>query len=91
MLKAQDKSTGVIFNIVGFFMTSNNFEFFVTEKPDEDGIGWAIVAGNVTEYGTYSATEVSPYITVEAWDDEISDDEESDSYIAPPPGYKWVK
>ena len=47
--------------VVEHVMLQNMWEYYVTEMPDESGIGWALVVGDVTEYGTIDQQAIDNY------------------------------
>ena len=67
-------------NIKYHFITSNFWEFYVTEEPDEDGIGEAFVMGFENEIGSFSMEEVKGSIV------SITEDL---GEIMPPEGFFW--
>ena len=60
----------------------NGWEYYVTEKPDSDGIGEALVLGFENEIGSFSLDEIKPYVLSSAVANELLD-------LAPPDGWHW--
>ena len=47
--------------VVEHVILQNMWEYFVTEKPDEHGVGWALVVGDAVEYGTVAEYDIRKY------------------------------
>ena len=48
-------------NVVAHVMLSNMWEYYITELPDADGIGWALVVGDATEYGSVAQYDIDKH------------------------------
>jgi len=77
------------FNVVGFFMLKNFWEYYVIKKPDKDGNMFAYVMGNEDEFGYVNLDELKPYIIQSLSEEQLSADPESSNCLAPPVGYHW--
>ena len=78
-----------VHNVYGFIMLSNMWEVFITEMPDEDGIGFAYVCGFEDEFGSFSMDEYDGHIRI--YEKGIDTDPDSPKFVAPPPGAEWVE
>jgi len=67
-------------NVVAHVMLSNMWEYYITELPDTDGIGWALVVGDATEYGSIAQYDIDTH--------GISTTMQLDELL-PPPGWHW--
>tara|TARA_B100002019_G_C21272963_1_gene603482 strand:- start:560 stop:832 length:273 start_codon:yes stop_codon:yes gene_type:complete len=65
-----------------YYMLRNGWEYFVTELPDEDGIGEALVEGFEQEVGGFSLDEIKPHIMMVVEADKLTD-------LAPANGFVW--
>ena len=54
----KDNST---LNVVAHVILRNMWEYYITELPDENGIGWALVMGDVVEYGSIAQADIDAY------------------------------
>ena len=91
MLKAIQDTTEhpTSFNVVGHYILQNFWEYYVIEKPDENGNIFAYVMGDYDEFGYVSLEELKPYIIQSLNEEELSSNPESPNYLAPPTGYRW--
>lgn len=89
MLKALNKD-GIPVNVLAWAIARNGWEYYVTEMPDEDGIGFAYVQGFEDEFGTFSIQELKPHLIMFKVVEDLSNDPESDAYLAPPLGGRWL-
>lgn len=76
------KHPSIKFKVIKHIMTSNFWEFYVTDLPNEEGIGNALVQGVEIEWGSFDYNEIKPYIISET--DMIDE-------ITPCIGYDWVE
>jgi len=53
------------YKVVKHIITKNYWEYYVTDLPDADGIGNALVLGFETEWGSFDYNEMKPYIISE--------------------------
>jgi len=53
---------GTTIEVIEHIILRNGWEYYVTEKADEDGILFALVCGFETELGSVSLNEIKPYI-----------------------------
>ena len=67
-------------NVVAHAILSNMWEYYITELPDADGIGWALVVGDATEYGTVAQYDIDKH--------GISYTTQLDELL-PPPHWMW--
>ena len=67
--------------VVKHVILRNFWEYFITEKPDETGVGMAYVVGDYDEYGTFAQYDVDKH--------GISETVELDELL-PAPGWEWV-
>lgn len=68
-------------NVVAHVILSNMWEYFITELPGDDGVGWALVVGDATEYGTVTQYDIDTHgisTTTQLGD------------LLPPPGWYWA-
>jgi hypothetical protein len=72
----------ITLTIVGFFMTRNFWEYFITDDKPKESIIWCLVYGDFIEYGPVDMNEAKPYIIT------FSQHLEG---LAPPPGWQWVE
>lgn len=86
---AKLRLNGTVHNIFGFIMLKNAWQVFITELPDEDGIGFAYVCGFESEFGSFSMDEYKGHILSQLIG--IDTDPESERYVMPPPGGEWVE
>lgn len=70
-------------NVHSWFILRNGWEYYVTELPDEDGIGEALVLGFEDEIGSFSMDEIKPYIVASAKDEDLFE-------VAPANGWRWL-
>tara|TARA_B100000700_G_scaffold178953_1_gene197634 strand:- start:22883 stop:23131 length:249 start_codon:yes stop_codon:yes gene_type:complete len=78
-------STGISafdLDIKKYYMTKNGWQYYVTELPDEDGIGEALVEGFEQEVGTFSIDEIKPYILLTAEGEDLKN-------LLPAQGFVW--
>ena len=45
-------------NVIAHAILSNMWEYYITESPDDDGVLWALVVGDYTEYGTVAQYDI---------------------------------
>jgi hypothetical protein len=67
--------------VVKHVILRNFWEYFITEMPNESGVGMAYVVGDYDEYGTFAQYDVDKH--------GISSTEEL-SELMPAPGWEWV-
>jgi hypothetical protein len=48
-------------NVVAHVILSNMWEYYITELPDANGVGWALVVGDYTEYGTVTQYDIDKH------------------------------
>ena len=78
-------STGISafdLDIKKYYMTKNGWQYYVTELPDEDGIGEALVEGVEQEIGSFSIDAIKPYIFLTVEGEELKN-------ILPAQGFVW--
>ena len=68
-------------NVVAHVMFSNMWEYYITELPDENGIGWALVCGDVVEYGSIAQSDIDDYAI--SYTTQLDD-------LMPPIGWAWA-
>ena len=51
-----------VLKVVQYIILANGWEYYITEKPDKDGIFFALVCGFETELGSVHIDEIKPYI-----------------------------
>lgn len=81
---------GIEINVLAWVMTTNGWEYYITEMPDKDGIGYAYVQGFENEFGTFSMDEIKPYMKLYKTADTFSTNVNDTNYIAPPEGGYWL-
>lgn len=70
-----------ILKIFEWIQTKGNFwEYYVTEKWNEENCAYCLVDGDFQEIGLVSLDEIKPYISIRT----------KDLRIQPAPGWKWV-
>ena len=67
-------------NVVAHAILSNMWEYYITELPDADGIGWALVVGDYTEYGSVAQCDIDTYGI--SYTTDLGE-------LMPPPEWKW--
>tara|TARA_Y100000590_G_scaffold331907_1_gene377257 strand:+ start:3027 stop:3269 length:243 start_codon:yes stop_codon:yes gene_type:complete len=67
-------------NVVAHVMLRNFWEYYITELPDETGIGMALVMGHCTEYGTIAQDDIENYAI--SYTTQLDD-------VMPADGYSW--
>ena len=82
MRKMKNKH-GTILNVTEWWMTINNWEYYITEQIDEDDsdIVFALVLGFEDEMGDISRKEIMPYIRLKTQD--LNE-------IAPATDWRWI-
>jgi hypothetical protein len=68
-------------NVVAHVVLSNLWEYYITELPGDDGVGWALVVGDATEYGTIAQYDIDTH--------GISTTTQLHELL-PPPGWCWA-
>ena len=68
-------------NVVAHVMMCNMWEYYITESPDANGIGWALVCGDVVEYGSISQHDIDNYGI--HYTTDLTD-------LLPPPQWEWA-
>ena len=68
-------------NVVAHVMMCNMWEYYITESPDANGIGWALVCGDVVEYGSISQDDIDNYSM--SYTTQLND-------LLPPIGWQWA-
>jgi hypothetical protein len=81
MRKMKNSSYGTVVNVVSLAMTSNFWEYFITDNHFTDDIVTAVVKGFETEMGDISLKEIKPYLMCQSSD--LRD-------VMPAPGWEWV-
>lgn len=81
MRKMRNKSYGTTVNVVSLAMTSNFWEYFITDDKFTDDIVRAVVKGFETEMGDISLSEIKPYLMCQSSDLRG---------VMPAPGWEWV-
>ena len=82
MRKMRNKSYGTVVNVVSLAMTSNFWEYFITDNHFTDDIVTAVVSGFETEMGDISLSEIKPYIMAQSSNLEG---------VMPASGWEWVE
>ena len=77
-------NNGFDLEIKQYYMTLNGLEFYVTELPDENGIGEALVVGDFQEIESFSLKVIKASIILFA-------EKENLMGIMPPDGWYWKK
>ena len=67
-------------NVVAHAILSNMWEYYITELPDADGIGWALVVGDATEYGTVAQYDIDTHGI--SYTTDLTE-------LLPPPQWQW--
>lgn len=81
MRKMKNKSYGTVVNVKELFITSNFWEYFITDDAFSDDIVCAVVRGFETEMGDVSLSEIKPHTMAHTRD--LSE-------VMPAPGWEWV-
>lgn len=68
-------------NIVGHAILRNFWEYYITELPNEDGIGMALVMGDYDEYGSITQYDIDTHGI--SYTTQLDD-------ILPATGYSWA-
>tara|TARA_B100000131_G_scaffold192095_1_gene184639 strand:+ start:203 stop:457 length:255 start_codon:yes stop_codon:yes gene_type:complete len=77
----QIERDGNTLDVVAHVMMRNMWEYYITELPNENGIGWALVCGDVVEYGSIAQADIDAYgISYTTNLDELM----------PPVGWAWA-
>ena len=70
----------ITLDVVGHAMTKNAWEFYITEAPNDEGIGYALVCGDAVEIGSFDWNEIEPHL----WTYTTKLEE-----LMPPIGWQW--
>jgi hypothetical protein len=81
MRQMKNEATGTTINVVGFFMTRNFWEYYVTDNKFSEDVVRCLVLGFETELGDVSLSEVTPHVVCGTKDLQS---------VMPAPGWKWV-
>ena len=68
-------------NVVAHVILRNMWEYYITELPDENGIGLALVMGDVVEYGSIAQADIDAYGM--SYTTQLDD-------LMPPVGWAWA-
>lgn len=68
-------------NVVAHAILRNMWEYYITELPDTNGVGWALVMGDYTEYGTITQYDIDEYGI--SYTTQLDD-------VMPAEGYEWI-
>ena len=66
--------------VVAHVILRNLWEYYITELPDESGLGMALVMGDYTEYGTITQDDIREYGI--SYTTQLDD-------VMPATGYSW--
>ncbi len=66
--------------VIAHAILRNMWEYYVTESPDGDGVMWALVVGDYTEYGTVSQYDIDKHGI--SYTTDLTD-------LLPPPEWQW--
>lgn len=69
-------------NVVAHAMLKNFWEFYITETPDDTGVGWALVCGDEVELGTFDWNEIKPFL--QTYTTKLEE-------LMPPIGWQWAE
>ena len=72
---------GNTLDVVAHVILRNMWEYYITELPDENGIGWALVCGDVVEYGSIAQADIDGHAI--SYTTQLDD-------LMPPVGWAWA-
>jgi hypothetical protein len=81
MARKMTSSYGTTVNVVEHVMTTNMWEFFITDDNHNEDVVRAVVVGFETELGDVSLSEIKPHV--------ISRETEDLAGLMPAPGWAW--
>lgn len=81
MFRMTDGKISRPFEVHGWAMLSNGWEYYFLDDKRGEDIRFALVVGDETEMGDVSMKEIEPYVEIRT--DDLTD-------ILPPPGWEWV-
>ena len=82
MRKMKNKKYGTVVNVEKVMITTNMWEYFITDNKFTDDIVTAVVDGFETELGDISLNEINPYV--------IASTEKLDGLL-PAKNWEWVE
>ena len=74
-------------NVVAHVILRNMWEYYITELPDDTGIGWALVMGDTVEYGSIAQADIDAYGI--SYTTKL-DDTDRMFPLMPPIGWEWA-
>ena len=66
--------------VIAHAILRNMWEYYITESSDGDGILWALVVGDYTEYGTVAQYDIDKHGI--SYTTDLTD-------LLPPPEWQW--
>jgi hypothetical protein len=84
MRKMRMVGGSTIYDICGWVMTKNGWEYYFTDSAQNGDIRTAIVCGFETELGDISMSEIEPYIKAKTFNQYDID------CLMPALGYEWL-
>ena len=74
-------------NVVAHVILRNMWEYYITELPDDTGIGCALVMGDAVEYGSIAQADIDAYGI--SYTTKL-DDTDRMFPLMPPIGWEWA-
>ena len=80
IINSNNEDSSEPFAVAQHIILRNMWEYYVTESSDGDGVMWALVVGDYTEYGTVSHYDIDKHGI--SYTTDLTD-------LLPPPEWQW--